>query len=144
MNLFVWEFKKIFKQRSSLVALGLAFALCLFFGIYQGTVSLTYRESPDTPREYGPALAKKEKALIEPWRGPMTADVIKAARDQFALGYQPENLQADGTLEPQVRSAYIRPIGMMMTNVDTVLSKVGSNYNTYAEYMNAVIHYTDE
>lgn len=144
MNLFVWEFKKIFKQRSSLVALGLAFALCLFFGIYQGTVSLTYRESPDTPREYGPALAKKEQALIEPWRGPMTAEVIKAARDQFALGYQPENLLADGTLEPQVRSAYIRPIGMMMNNVDAILSKVGSNYNTYAEYINAVISYTDE
>ena len=76
MNLFVWEFKKIFKQRSSLVALWLAFALCLFFGIYQGTVSLTYRESPDTPREYGPALAKKEQALIERIREAHTPAVL--------------------------------------------------------------------
>ena len=58
--------------------------------------------------------------------------------------WRPVSSLADGTLEPQVRSAYIRPIGMMMNNVDAILSKVGSNYNTYAEYINAVISYTDE
>ena len=142
MSLFEWEFRKIFKRRSSLAALLVALAFSVFFGIYQGTVSLTYRASMEVPREYGPALAKKEQAMADPWRGPLTADKLKTARDQFAQAFTEENMSQDGeTPITEVWERYARPVSQIFSNVQSVL---GTPANTYQEYVNDILSFTDE
>lgn len=115
MNLTIWECKKIWKRRSSKIALSLALAVALFSGVWNGINNLAYKNSYGNIEVSGTAEIKNQLEWAEEWSGELTSEKFIKAQNQYKNAHLPQNVQKfdDGSTGPtnEYWNKYVRPLG---------------------------------
>lgn len=134
MNLTIWECKKIWKRRSSKIALSLALIYALFMGVWNGINNLAYRDSYGNIEFSGIDEVKNQLKWAEEWSGELISEKLIKAQEQYNNAYLPENITIfdDGSTGPtnEAWNKYIRPLG----NIPDIIRRTFQWIPEYSSY----------
>lgn len=142
-ELTVWEIKKILKRRSAQAALVLTVLFTLLVAGTKILYDLSYKPDDEIGRIWGYQQIRTEYAMADAWRGPLTADVLEAARDRFAMAYEPENIGPDGFVTTEAWEAYAHPVNLIIGAVRNCLAS-GQSYSNFQDYNQALFDIPSE
>lgn len=136
-ELTVWEIKKILRRRSAQVALVLTVLFTLLVAGTKILYDLSYKPDEATGRIWGFTQIRVEYAMADDWRGPLTAEVLEAARDQYIRAYEPENIGPDGFVTTEAWETYAHPVSLILDRIQICLAS-DAGYTSYMDYVQAL------
>jgi len=136
MNLTFWEINKLLRRRMSQLALLAALALTVVMAGTHIWFDAGYRVDPTTSYN-GIEEFKRERDWAPQWRGPVTAEKLSAAREQYLRAFEPEYREGDGITTPWAWETYAHPTAELVELLREVTGKVGA-VRTYEESIEEV------
>lgn len=143
LELTTWEIKKILKRRSAQAALVLTVLFTLLVAGTKIIYDMSYKPDDTIGRIWGYRQIAAEYAMADAWRGPLTPEVMEAARDQYAAAFAPEYRTADGYVVTEAWEAYAHPVNLIVDFARRYLAS-DQAYTTFEDNLQAVLDISTE